>query len=110
MGMNDCDKYRLKLGYRLILFGIVLVVVLICILVFGAWWDDASDIVSVVGLLTSVLGALVGTFFGVQAGAEGKSEALRKLEKAKDRLVSLAGTAGEDAVKRARELDPKAWD
>ena len=95
MGKDDGDKYRLTLGYRLILVGIFLVAGLILLLVFFAESYTTTDITSIVGILTGVLGTLIGTFFGVQAGAEGKADALRRARTSEGLYVALATLAPE---------------
>ena len=109
MGMDDGDKYRLTLGYRLILVGIFLVTALILLLVFFAKSYTSTDITSIVGILTAVLGTLIGAFFGQQAGAEGKNDALLQAKKARTRLENLLTIVGKGPLEEARKLNPEAW-
>jgi hypothetical protein len=110
MENDNGDKYRLQLGFWLIIFGLCLVTGLILVLVFLAKSMNVTDVTAVVGILTGILGTLVGTFFGVQAGSEGKRNAELQARKMSRRLETLAAHVGEEAYKKARELDPKAWD
>lgn len=51
-----------------------LAAVLAVFLVLQGSFKTASDIVAIVGLFTSVLGTLVGAFFGLQVGTAGREK------------------------------------
>jgi len=78
---------RIKYGYRAILGGFILVAV---VLVVAIWrWDVANDVAVVVGLFTSMVGTVIGAFFGIQVGSQGKEEALA----ARDQAETTANAA-----------------
>jgi hypothetical protein len=70
---SDTEQMRIRYAFWLAVVGLGLGAALVLFLVFEGW-KTASDIVAVVGLFTSVLGTLVGAFFGVQVGASGKEK------------------------------------
>ena len=110
MGSDDVEKLRINRAFWLSIGGIGLVVLLICILVFGAGWSDASDIASVVGLLTSLIGTIVGAFFGLQIGASGRQAAERRAEQAEKKVEALSAVTDTDAYAKARSLYPDPWE
>lgn len=67
------DKMRIRYAFWLAVFGLGVAALLVVFLVLESW-KAASDIVAVVGLFTSVLGTLVGAFFGLQVGAAGREK------------------------------------
>lgn len=84
---TSADELRIKYGYRAILGGFILVAV---VLVVAIWrWDVANDVAVVVGLFTSMVGTVIGAFFGIQVGSQGKEEALA----ARDQAETTANAA-----------------
>ena len=70
------ERYRMKLAFILAVFGIAVAALLVLLLPLSPWGiKAASDVVAIVGLITSVLGTLVGLFFGVQIGSTGTEAA-----------------------------------
>ena len=94
------EKLRIWLAFALAVTGLVLSAVLVIFLVCKGW-HTASDVVAVVGLFTSVLGTLVGTFFGAQVGAAGK-EKEQQAALAANRLAQRA--LAQLAPDQAREI------
>jgi len=109
MRESDIEKLRISRGFWLSISGLGLVVVLVCVLVFGAGWRSAADVTSVVGLLTSLLGTIVGAFFGLQIGAAGKQDAERRAENAEKKVEALSAVSEPEAYAKARELYPDPW-
>jgi hypothetical protein len=64
---------RIRYAFWLAVFGLGVAALLVVFLVFEGW-KTASDVVAVVGLFTSVLGTLVGAFFGLQVGTAGREK------------------------------------
>ena len=109
MGSEVVEKLRINRAYYLALCGIGLAVLLVCILVFGAKWTDAADVGAVVGLFTSLIGTLVGAFFGLQIGAAGKEDAENRAEKAQQKLVAYSQMSDPEVAAKARQIDPDLW-
>lgn len=109
------DKLRMTLGFWLSMGGLAVAALLVVFLVLNKW-TDAADITSVVGLFTSVLGTLVGAFFGLQIGAQGKEKAEEKVEKAeqkvekeRQKVQALQTVASRELILEARQLNPQAF-
>lgn len=95
------EKLRISRAFWLSLYGLALAAALVMALLI-AGWKTSSDIVAVVGLFTSVLGTLVGAFFGLQIGSAGKAEAEARATKAQNKVTALAGAATPDVIKEAK--------
>lgn len=65
----------MRLRYRLLIilagFGLVALVALISIYK----WEDVTNVATVIGATTSLVGTVVGDFLGVQVGATGREQA-----------------------------------
>jgi vacuolar-type H+-ATPase subunit I/STV1 len=94
---DGTEAMRIRYAFWLAVFGLGLAALLVVFLV-QAGWKTASDVAAVVGLFTSVLGTLVGAFFGVQIGSAGKEKEQRAAQAA-NRLAqrALAALAPEQA-------------
>jgi len=105
---NDTEKLRINRAFQLAVIGLFLAAVLVFgLLLFG--WKEASDITSVVGLFTSVLGTLVGAFFGLQIGASGKEAAEERADMEAQKADALGQAADPATIERAKELYPKLF-
>ena len=64
----DVETARMKYAFWLAIIGLLLAAILAVFLVGEADMQNvqSTDIVAIVGLFTSVLGTLVGAFFGLQ--------------------------------------------
>jgi len=82
---DDTDRLRLWIAFALAACGLLIAAGLVVFLV-SKGWNQASEIVAVVGLFTSVLGSLVGLFFGLQIGAAERSRERRERREAEERL------------------------
>ena len=69
------EKSRITYAFWLAIIGLSLAAILVMFLVLKGSFNEAADIVAIVGLFTSVLGTLVGAFFGLQIGSAGKEKA-----------------------------------
>jgi hypothetical protein len=72
---NQLDRARMRYGFWLIVFSLVLISGLFVFVGRGVLWDEPSDIPTGLGSLTTLFGTLVGFYFGHQAGASGKEKA-----------------------------------
>jgi hypothetical protein len=75
-GCNETEVLRIKYAFWLAVTGLLIAAVLAIFLVFRAEMKDvkSADVVAIVGLFTSVIGTLVGAFFGIQIGAAGTEQ------------------------------------
>jgi vacuolar-type H+-ATPase subunit I/STV1 len=95
------EIYRIQKAFWLAVFGLFLAALLVLILLlFGI--KTSSDIVAIVGLFTSVLGTLVGAFFGLQVGYAGN-------EKAEQKSAALLSAATPEVIENARKHFPEAF-
>jgi hypothetical protein len=82
----DNDRLRVHYAFALSIIGLLLAAGLAFFLV---WWagtkvDTSSEVVAIVGVFTSVTGALVGAFIGLQIGAAGAELERRSRLKAEE--------------------------
>jgi len=101
---SSIEKLRINRAFWLSVFGLALAALIVLLLILWAGWKSASDVVAVVGLFTSVLGTLVGAFFGVQIGAAGKAKADERADSAQKKFNALAAAADDNTIKRAKDL------
>ena len=92
MPPEEIDRLRLKYGFRIIITGFALVAFITVVSIFR--WAEVTSMATVVGAVSSLVGTVVGAFFGVQVGAVGKERA----EAARER--------SEEAVKAALSMLP----
>lgn len=88
---NEGSVNQLKYGSALLiaLFGLALVVILAFLLAWATAWS-VTEITSLVGAFTTLVGTLTGTFIAVQAGTSDAESTLPE--------VSVAGEAGASQV------------
>ena len=108
---ESIEIYRIQSAYRLSLFGLLFALGLAVLLVIQEF--ETADITSLVGLFTTLLGSLVGAFFGIQIGSTGKERAEQRADKAEERvdvvqhqLQAVTAVGNEDLLKKAMEKYP----
>jgi hypothetical protein len=84
---DQLDRTRLRYGFWIIIIGFGLVAFITLISIFR--WSEVSNVATVVGSVSSLVGTVVGAFFGVQFGSAGKEKA----EAARDRSQEIAEAA-----------------
>jgi uncharacterized integral membrane protein len=86
IGNPDVETARMKYAFWLAIIGLLLAAVLAMFLMSEANMQNvqSTDIVGIVGLFTSVLGTLVGAFFGLQIGAAGAHQERKSRENAEE--------------------------
>ncbi|MEZ4709192.1 MAG: hypothetical protein R3A44_18435 [Caldilineaceae bacterium] len=117
------EKVQLTLG--LAGFSIVAFALTILLAVYLVWsgWKEPEKIMIVVSPFVAVLGTLIGAFFGVKAGEEGKAKAENeaakeqqkvaaaelKVEKEEQKVLALQSAATPEIIVRAQQLSPQAF-
>ena len=100
------EQMRIRYAFWLAVVGLLLAAALVLILLIAnpKAVTTSADIVAIVGLFTSVLGTLVGAFFGVQIGSAGRDKEQQNAQAA-NRLAqrALAALAPTDAAAVFRE-------
>jgi hypothetical protein len=102
---NALEIERLRKAYNLSLFGLGLAALLVVVLVFSKCCD-AAGISSIVGLFTSVLGTLVGAFFGLQIGSAGKEKAEERADNAQKKADVLGAYTQPEMMQAAMQKFP----
>jgi len=106
------EQMRITYAFWLAVIGLALAAALVIFLINGGSYKAATstDIVSIVGLFTSVLGTLVGAFFGLQIGSAGKEKADQNAQQAREasrKAQDDAQKANEHALKAIGLLQPE---
>jgi hypothetical protein len=102
------EMFRISKAFWLAIFGLFIAAVLVLVLLaFG--FKEANDIVAIVGLFTSVLGTLVGAFFGLQIGSAGKEQSDQRANKAELKSEAITSAADSNIVRLARDKFPEAF-
>ncbi len=102
---TEVEKLRIDRAFQLSVIGLALAALLVGALLW-AGWKTAADVTSVVGLFTSILGTLVGLFFGLQVGSADKAKAEDRAERAQKKADVLQAVADTPTIDRAKALYP----
>lgn len=103
------ETLRIKKAFWLSIFGLSLVAVLVIVLLaFGL--RASSEIVAIVGLFTSVLGTLVGAFFGLQIGSAGKEKTQEQADSASKKASALLAAADDKMIEKARHYHKELFE
>jgi hypothetical protein len=84
---EEIDRLRLRYGFWIIIAGFALVAFITIVSIFR--WVEVTSVATVVGAVASLVGTVVGAFFGVQVGAVGKE----KVEASRERSEEMARVA-----------------
>jgi ABC-type transport system involved in cytochrome bd biosynthesis fused ATPase/permease subunit len=107
---NQIEITRINRAFQLSIFGLLLAASLVVVLLFsGSGQRSASDITAIVGLFTSVLGTLIGAFFGLQIGAADKAKAEQRADSVQKKVDALQSAANPDTIKKAQSLYPNLF-
>jgi hypothetical protein len=79
---EEIDRLRLRYGFWIIVTGFALVAFITMVSIFR--WADVTSVATVVGAVTSLVGTVVGAFFGIQVGAVGKERAEASRERSEE--------------------------
>lgn len=99
--LNEIDP-KTRYAFILILGGIAAIVLIL--LIASLNYDDGEQAALVIATGTGVIGTLVGTFFGLQAGSAGRDHLERQLEERSTLL--LQALANPDATRRRLTAEP----
>jgi hypothetical protein len=103
---GSVEKLRINRAFQLAVFGLTLSAVLAVVLLFHDSMS-AAEITALVGLFTSVLGTLVGAFFGLQIGSADKAKAEERADAAQEKADKLQHLlADQSTITRARKMYP----
>jgi len=80
--VEEIDRLRLRYGFWIIVTGFALVAFITMVSIFR--WADVTSVATVVGAVTSLVGTVVGAFFGIQVGAVGKERAEASRERSEE--------------------------
>jgi len=105
---GSVENLRINRAFWLSIFGLSLAAALVVALLI-AGWDKGSEITAVVGLFTSVLGTLVGAFFGLQIGSAGKEKAEERADSAQKKANALQSAADQPTINRAKQIYPSLF-
>lgn len=72
--INDDEALRYGAALLVVFLGIMVIAVLTYFLPIHDGWKS-TDVIALIGTMTTFLGSIVGAFLGVQAGAAGKQKA-----------------------------------
>jgi hypothetical protein len=106
---NQVEMLRINKAFWLAIVGLTIAALLVLVLLLFDF-KESNDIVAIVGLFTSVLGTLVGAFFGLQIGAAGKEQTEQRATKAEQKSEAIMSASDVNVVKIAREKFPKAFE
>ena len=102
---EDIDRLRLRYGFWIIITGFALVFVITLISTFR--WAEVTNVATVVGAVASLVGTVVGAFFGVQVGAVGKEKADAARERSEEGIrAALSMLPPEAAEQLPVEMNP----
>ena len=98
---NEVDRLRLKYGLLIILTGFALVALMAIISIFK--WEDVTNVATVIGATTSLVGTVVGAFLGVQVGSAGREQVeadRQRLEETSQIALSMLPPEVADQIRR----------
>ena len=102
------EMFRIRKAFWLAIIGLSIAAILVIVLLaYG--FKTSNDIVAIVGLFTSVLGTLVGAFFGLQIGSAGKEASEQRANKAEQKSDAITSMADANIVRLARDKFPEAF-
>ena len=102
-GTESADVLRLKFGALIIVAAFALLGVVFAVSI--AHFSSAADVTAVVGSVATVVGTIVGAYFGIQVGSHGKEAATAARDKAEmTTQAALAALPPHDAEQVLRSV------
>lgn len=104
--VEDFELRRLRYGFLLLLssIGIILAMFVVVAVSFGRVFDTAAGVISLITTTTTVIGTLVGFYFGSQVGSAGAARADAARQETVDLAVKAAKGASPTPVIPARPV------
>ena len=101
---EEIDGLRLRYGFWIIITGVVLVFLITLTSTFR--WPEVTSVARVVGAVASLVGTVVGAYFGVQVGSVGKERAEAARERSDEGIkVALSMLPSEAAEQLRAEMN-----
>jgi hypothetical protein len=97
---EEIDRLRLWYGFWIIITGFALVFLITLISTFR--WVEVTSVATVVGAVASLVGTVVGAFFGVQVGAVGKERAEAERERSDQGIRAALSMLPPEAAEQLR--------
>jgi hypothetical protein len=97
---EEVDRLRLRYGFWIIITGFTLVFLITIISSFR--WAEVTSVATVVGAVASLVGTVVGAFFGVQVGAVGKERADAARERSEEGIKAALSMLPPEAAEQLR--------
>src|SRR5688500_6330971 len=97
---EDIDRLRLRYGLWIITTGFALVFLITLIATFR--WVEVTSVAAVVGAVASLVGTVVGAFFGVQVGAVGKERAEAARERSDQEIKAALSMLPPESAEQLR--------
>jgi hypothetical protein len=97
---EEIDRLRLRYGFWIIITGFALVFLITVISTFR--WVEVTSVATVVGAVASLVGTVVGAFFGVQVGAVGKERAEAERERSEQGIKAALSMLPPEAAEQLR--------
>jgi hypothetical protein len=97
---EEIDRLRLRYGFWIIITGFALVFLITLISTFR--WVEVTSVATVVGAVASLVGTVVGAFFGVQVGAVGKERAEAERERSEQGIKAALSMLPPEAAEQLR--------
>ncbi len=97
---EEIDRLRLRYGFWIIITGFALVFLVTVISSFR--WAEVTSVATVVGAVASLVGTVVGAFFGVQVGAVGKERADAARERSEEGIKAALSMLPPEAAEQLR--------
>jgi hypothetical protein len=105
---DSTELTRMTLGYNLINRACITIVILFggLVLLYLIKGTADTSLVTAFSSVITVVGTLVGAFFGYQQGASGKEAAEERASKAEHEVRALVAAAPQDVIQHAQQLYP----
>jgi hypothetical protein len=102
---DEFESTRLTYGFKLLLFGLgsILVMFVLVTVQLGDRFDTAASVLSLIPTTTTVIGTLVGFYFGAQVGASGFARADINRQETAQQAQQIAQQATQQAQQTARQ-------
>lgn len=100
-GPSGPETIKAKYGIVVVLAG--LAVILVAFIVALARYDKAADVSTALAPVTGIVGTLVGAYFGVQVGSEGKARAEEARSRSEEQAKAALGALPPETAESIRQ-------